>query len=376
MLAGLLLLTACAGPSVSPSAPASASEAASLPPPSTSAAPSTPPRPWEPTGLGIDGEGNLLVTDCVGGYLYRVDQSGQAARIAGTGISTPQGGLTADGIRATQADIHCPADALADVADNVLVVDHADNRIRLIDSGGMITTIVGGGPIGTSTDDGNLAGDGGPAVAATLQEPWGIVINRGNLYIADRDNHAIRIVDPTGTIATVAGSGNRGFSGNGGPATQADLSRPQSVAVDPLGNIYLSDSDNHVIRRVGLDGIITNFAGTGELGFSGDGGRATAATLSHPNGIVVDERGNLYFVDDVAHVVRRIDADGIITTVAGTGVAGFSGDGGPATAATLSAPMDLVLDDTGNLYIADAGNHRIRIVRVGGTIDTFSTGPA
>lgn len=375
-LAGLLLLTACAGPSASPRLQASASEVPSLAPPPLSVAPTAAPRPWEPTGLGIDGEGNLLVTDCLGGHVYRVDPSGQAKLIGGTGVSTIAGGLTGEGIRATQADIHCPADALADVADNVLVADHADNRIRLIDSGGLITTIAGNGPIGTSSDDGNLAGDGGPALAATLQEPWGIVINRGNLYIADRDNHAIRMVDPTGTIVTVAGSGNRGFSGNGGAATVADLSRPQSVAVDSDGNIYLSDSDNHVIRRVGLDGIIANFAGTGELGFAGDGGPATAATLSDPNGIVVDERGNLYFVDDVANVVRRIDADGIITTVAGTGEAGFSGDGGPATAATLSSPMDLIFDEAGNLYIADAGNHRIRIIRVDGTIDTFASGPA
>lgn len=375
-LVGLVLLSACAGPSASPSVAISASEAPSLAPPPISVAPSAAARLWEPTGLGIDGEGNLLVTDCLGGQVYRVDPSGQATLIAGTGASNPAGGLGPEGIRATQADINCPADALADVADNVLVVDHADNRIRLIDSGDMITTIVGSGPIGTSSDDGTLAGDGGPALAATLQEPWGIVINRGNLYIADRDNHAIRMVDPAGTITTVAGSGNRGFAGNGGPATAADLSRPQSVAVDPLGNIYLSDSDNHVIRRVGLDGIITNYAGTGEPGFTGDGGAATAATLTDPNGIVVDALGNLYVADDGAHVVRRIDADGIITTVAGTGTAGFSGDGGPANVATLSSPMDLILDDTGNLYVADAGNHCIRIVRVDGTIATFSTGPA
>lgn len=375
-LAGILLLAACAGSSASPSLQASASAgASSLPPASTSAPPTAAPRPWEPTGLGIDAEGNLLVTDCLGGHVYRVDAGGHAVQIAGTGVSTAAGGLSGEGVPAGKADIHCPADVTADVADNLLVVDHANNRIRLIDSGGLITTIVGSGPIGTSIDDGNLAGDGGPALAATLQEPWGIVIDaNGNLLIADRDNHAIRKVDPTMVITTVAGSGNRGFSGDGGPATQANLSRPQSVAVDRLGQVYFSDSDNHVIRRVALGGIITTFAGNGQAGSSGDGGPATSAMLSDPNGLVFDVRGNLFIADDAANVIRRVGLDGVITTVAGTGVAGFSGDGGPGTAATLNAPYDLIFDEAGNLYISDSANNRVRVLRADGSINTFSTG--
>jgi sugar lactone lactonase YvrE len=280
-------------------------------------------------------------------------------------------------VPALEADIHCAADAAADPEGNLLVVDHANNRIRSIGADGHIKTIIGNGPIGTGSDDGNLAGDGGPASAATLQEPWSITFSPvGILYIADRDNHAIRTVDTAGTIATVAGTGDRGYSGDGGLAIEAKMSRPQGVALDSAGNLYFTDSDNHRIRRVDSQGIITTVVGTGEPGISGDGGPATEAQIIDPNGIAFDAQGNLYFVDDVASVVRRVDTDGIITTVAGTGKAGFSGDGGPAPGAALSSPSDIAIDSDGTLYIADSGNHRIRVVGPDGRIATLSTGPA
>ena len=367
-----LLLAACTAPSPSPGQSAASSATGSS---TASAAPSLPATSsWEPTGLGFDDSGTLLVTDCIGGYLYRVDASGSALRIAGTGVSTRSGGLSGEGVLATSADLHCPADATGDAHGNILVVDHANNRIRRIDRSGLINTIIGAGPIGTGSDDGDLAGDGGPASAATLQEPWEIAFGPdGVLFIADRDNHAIRTVDAAGIIATIAGSGDRGFSGDGGLAIEANLSRPQGVAVDALGNVFFADSDNHVIRRVDEHGIITTVAGTGVESYSGDGGQATNATLIDPNGLAFDASGNLYFVDDVASVVRRIGSDGVITTVAGT-VPGFAGDGGPATAAALNTPSDIAFDPVGNLYIADGGNHRIRVVYAGGTIDTYATG--
>ena len=370
----VLLLTACsAAPSGSAIQSAEASSAAESTAPS--AAPSVFVSSWQPTGLGFDDSGNLLVTDCQGGRLYRLDASGRATVIAGSGVSSPAGGLSGEGVPALEADIHCPADATGDGHGDVVVVDHANNRIRSIDPSGIITTIIGSGPIGTGKDDGDLAGDAGPALAATLQEPWGIFFDaQGNLYFADRDNHAVRRVDLRGVITTIAGSGNRGFSGDGGSALAADLSRPQSVVTDPDANVYFSDSDNHVIRRVDADGIITTVAGTGTGGFSGYGGPAAEATLADPNGIVLDADGNLFFIDDELSMVRRVDRNGTITTVAGAGGAGFSGDGGPAEAAQLSSPLDLIFDADGNLYIADGGNHRVRVVRPDGTIETFSTG--
>lgn len=346
---------------------------------STAASPSAAPSAfvpiWEPTGLGFDRDGNLLVTDCLGGHVYRVASDGRATVIAGTGVSTVSGGLSGEGVPALEADIHCPADATADADGNLLVVDHANNRIRLIGADGLINTIIGSGPIGTASDDGNLAGDGGPALAATLQEPWCLTFGAdGLLYFADRDNHAIRTVDGAGIIATIAGIGDRGFSGDGGLAIEAKLSRPQGLAVDDLGNVYIADSDNHVIRRVDTHGLITIVAGTGKTGNSGDGGPAVDAQLADPNGVAIDADGILYFADDLAMVVRRIASDGTISTVAGIGTAGFSGDGGPGVEAALSSPGDIAFDADGNLYIADGGNHRIRVLRPDGTIDTFSIG--
>jgi sugar lactone lactonase YvrE len=231
---------------------------------------------------------------------------------------------------------------------------------------------VGNSPIGTSVDDGELTGDGGPAREASLQEPTAIAFDgAGNLYIADRDNHAIRRVDAGGIITTVAGSGDRGFAGDDGPATEAELSRPQGVAVDGAGNIYISDSENNRIRRVDASGVITTIAGTGQPGYSGDGGPALEATIVDPYVLVVDGGGNLLFSSS-GNVVRMIDANGIIRTVAGTGEGGLSGDEGPATQGQLSFPTGLVFDAAGNLYIGEVGNQRIRIVRPDGIIGTFA----
>jgi sugar lactone lactonase YvrE len=327
---------------------------------------------WAPEGLVFGPDGTLYVSDCVGGRIFRVDPAGAVSVFAGTGISSMSGGLSPDGLPATQADLHCPMGLAFDAAGNLLVVEHANNRIRAIGVDGLINTVVGNSPIGTSVDDGELTGDGGPAREASLQEPTAIAFDgAGNLYIADRDNHAIRRVDAGGIITTVAGSGDRGFAGDDEPATEAELSRPQGVAVDGAGNIYISDSENNRIRRVDASGVITTIAGTGQPGYSGDGGPALEATIVDPYVLVVDGGGNLLFSSS-GNVVRMIDANGIIRTVAGTGEGGLSGDEGPATQGQLSFPTGLVFDAAGNLYIGEVGNQRIRIVRPDGMIGTFA----
>ena len=197
--------------------------------------------------------------------------------------------------------------------------------------------------------------------------PYGVAVDgAGNLYIADTANQRIRKIDATGTITTIAGTGEYGFGGDGGPAAEAQLSFPYGVAVDGAGNLYIADTDNQRIRKVDSTGTITTIVGTGEVGFSGDGGPATEAQLVHPTGVAVDEAGNLYIADVVALRIRKVDAAGTITTIAGTGEYGFGGDGGPAADAQLSFPYGVAVDGAGNLYIADTGNQRIRKLTPGG----------
>jgi sugar lactone lactonase YvrE/pimeloyl-ACP methyl ester carboxylesterase len=232
-----------------------------------------------------------------------------------------------------------------------------------------ITTIAG-------TSVPGYSGDQGLATAAQLNGPAGLAFDTaGNLFIADTANNVVRRVDAvTGIITTVAGTGVAGFSGDGGAAINAELNKPVDLTTDRAGNIYVSDVSNARVRKINVDtGIISTFAGNGINGFSGDGGPATDAALSFPNGIKFDPAGNLFFADSLNNRIRRIDGiTGVITTVAGTGVSGFSGDGGPATNATFGFPSDVRIDTAGNIYIADFQNNRIRKVDTSGTINTIA----
>jgi sugar lactone lactonase YvrE len=210
-----------------------------------------------------------------------------------------------------------------------------------------------------------------------LRYARGLAIDsEGNLVIADTENHVIRSVSPTGLVSIVAGSGTPGFNGDGETATTADLARPRAVAVDATGALYIADSLNHRIRKVGpgaLAGrLITTVAGNGTAAFSGDGSAATAAGLAEPSGIVVDAAGNLFIADTRNHRVRRVTTTGIISTVAGVGIAGFSGDGGPAVSAQLADPAALAMDSAGNLFVADSGNNVIRKITPLGVISTVA----
>jgi sugar lactone lactonase YvrE len=194
--------------------------------------------------------------------------------------------------------------------------------------------------------------------------PLGLAIDaNGNTYFADQANHRIRKVTASGVISTLAGSGVRGFSGDGGDAAAAKMTQPSGVAVDTAGNLYIADTGNNCVRKVTTGGVISTIAGSGTTaGFSGDGGPAKSALLSGPQAVAVDSAGNVYIADTANHSVRKVSTDGVITTVAGAGVPGFSGDTGPATDARLNVPTALAVDANGNVYVADSLNQRIRIL--------------
>ena len=250
-----------------------------------------------------------------------------------------------------------------DAAGNVYFTSTLDCVFKL-DTNGFVTLAAGNSRPGYS-------GDGGPAASAQLNSPLSMAVDRaGNLFIADAGNHRVRKVSPRGIITTVAGNGTQGFSGDGGPSTSAQLNSPRGLAVDSGGNLFIADVDNHRVRRVSPDGIIATVAGNGSVGFSGDGGPATSSTL-FPRGVAVDGVGNLFIVDSPSRV-RKVSPDGIITTVAGNGTNGFSGDGGPAAGALLLNPVGVAVDAAGNLFIADSG--RVRKVSSNGIITSVSTG--
>ena len=220
-------------------------------------------------------------------------------------------------------------------------------------------------------------GDGGPATAAQIGSIQGVAVDaKGDLFLSDTNNNRVRRVDTGGIITTIAGTGTAGFSGDGGPAGSAQLNLPYGLAVDAAGNLYIADLGNNRVRKVSPDGIIVTIAGTGVEGYSGDGGQANAAQLYTPRDVAVDAAANLYIAEFEGHRVRKVTPAGVIATVAGTGVAGLGGDGGPATVAELSFPAGLAVDRTGALYIADSGNNRVRKILSGGVISTLLGGSA
>jgi sugar lactone lactonase YvrE len=280
--------------------------------------------------------------------------------IAGTGDS----GFGGDFGDALSAQLNAPSAVAVDVLRNLYIADTRNNRIRRVDTDRRISTIAGTGSPGFS-------GDGGPAVAAQLNQPLGVAVDvQGNLYIADTLNQRIRKVDLFGRISTIAGTGSNGFSGDGGPAVQAQLSRVVGLAVDFFGNVYAADVDNNRIRKIDPLGRITTVAGSAAGGFAGDGRRATAAQLNQPRDVAVDGLGQLYIADTSNNRIRRVNLSGIISTVAGNGEAGFSGDGRVATEASLNFPRGVAMDQAGQVYIADMMNNRIRMVNFQGVIST------
>ena len=314
-----------------------------------------------PFGVTLDGAGNLYIADRDNHRIRKVDAAGVISTVAGDGTE----GFGGDGGAAVAAQLRSPTGVAPDGAGNLYIADRDNHRIRKVDAAGVISTVAGDG-----TEDGSgrgvYGGDGGAAVAAQLNYPNDVALDAaGNLYIADERNNRIRKVDAAGVISTVAGDGTCCYGGDGGPAWAARLSVPTGVALDGAGNLYIANERSHRIRKVDAGGGISTVAGDGTRGFGGDGGPATAAQLRSPWGVATDGAGNLYIADTSNSRIRKVDLTGVISTVAGDGTRGFGGDGGAAVAAQLYLPTGAALDGAGNLYIADFGNSRIRKVDVG-----------
>ncbi|MGP8214166.1 MAG: T9SS type A sorting domain-containing protein [Bacteroidia bacterium] len=275
-------------------------------------------------------------------------------------------GYSGDGGQATAAELHMAAGVALDASGNLYIADQGNNRIRKVNKSGVITTVAGNGT-------GGYSGDGGQATAAELFTPFQVAVDaKGNLYIADNQNSRVRMVSSTGIITTIAGTGDFGYSGDGGPATAAEVNGPEGIGVDASGNVYVVDNANERIRIINTSGIITTIAGNGTGSYSGDGGQATAAEIYEPTGVSIDANGNLYIADSQNNRIRKVNTSGVISTVAGNGVSGFGGDGGQATAAELSVAFGIAVDANGNFYIGDAQNARIRMVNSSGVISTIA----
>jgi uncharacterized protein (TIGR03437 family) len=284
--------------------------------------------------------------------------------VAGKGVAS----FTGQGSSAATAQLIAPQKVAVDSAGNIYFSDSYFNQVFKVSPTGIITVVAGSGTAGYS-------GDGGQATAAQLDSPMGLAFDSNkNLYIADADNNVIRKVTPAGVISTIAGTGEPGGSGDGQQATKATLFFPSGVAVDKSGTVYIADQLNSKIRMVNSAGVISTFAGTGQLGYGGDNGPATGAALFFPQGVAVDAGGNVYIADTDNGLVRKVTASTkVITSIAGTaGYIGYGGDGGQATSAVLYDPQDVAVDSLGNVYIADFGNNRVREVTPLGIISLFA----
>jgi len=328
-----------------------------------------------PTGVALDANGNIFIADQGNNVIREVEfygtygDYGIITTVAGNG----NGGYSGDGGAATNASLGSPSSLAVDANGNLFIVDQGNNRIREVDTNGIITTVAGSG-------NRIFSGDGGAATNADLNNPCGVAVDtNGNLFILDQFNNRVRKVDTNGIITTVAGGAGGyygGYSGDGGAATNAQLNNPYGVKMDVSGNLFIADLGNGVIRKVNTNGIITTVAGNGRFGPPNNGGVATNSNLYSPLGVAVDGNDNIFIADQGNNLIEKVDTNGIIKIVVGVGGGsywgGYSGDGGPATDAELAHPCDVIVDADKNLFIADQVNNRIREVVASGQYPTLT----
>ncbi len=275
-------------------------------------------------------------------------------------------GFSGDGGAATDAELDSPCGVAVDNIGNIFIGDWSNSRVRKINTAGTISTIAGNGVA-------SYSGDGGPATAAEIYKDVSVTVDdKDNVYIADQFNNRVRKVNTSGIITTVAGNGVGSFNGDGGPATAAEIYSPTDLKVDKAGNIFIADVLNQRVRKVNTSGIISTIAGNGLVGFSGDGSAATTAELNWPYGIAIDSSDNVYIGDYKGARIRMVNTSGIITTVAGNGVGSYSGDGGPATASEVNYPYGFIVDPSQKLYFSDSYNNVIRVINTSGVISTVA----
>ncbi|MEX2015402.1 MAG: NHL repeat-containing protein [Candidatus Hydrogenedentales bacterium] len=305
----------------------------------------------KPTAVAVDSAGNVYIADHENGRVRKVSMDGTITTVMGTGNSEMQ---QEDVLPAIETNLTRAYGIAVDFDDNLYVISRGHHKLFKVTADGTATRIAGTGTPGFS-------GDGGPAAQAQLNSSNHLIADdAGNLYIADSGNRRVRKIDTSGVITTIAGSGVEGFSGDGGPATEAQMTGGSAIDRDTQGNLYVADFENHRIRKIDAAGIITTFAGTGAHLFNGDGLKATESNIGEPTGVACDAEGNVYIADQVNNRIRVVTPDGLMHTIAGTGKRGYEGDGGPAEAARINVPDIICVDSTGNVIFPDYLNHTVR----------------
>jgi DNA-binding beta-propeller fold protein YncE len=319
-----------------------------------------------PMGIAEDRFGNIYVSDRKERLVWKIQPTGRATVIAGTGKTTGSKGLTRSPAIARDVDFATPEGLVVDKDGNILLADSLNHAILKIDADGYLTRFAGNGQQGFN-------GDGIQATEASLALPYDVRLDsKGNVYISDVMNHRIRRVDANGMISTVAGTGVADYSGDGGLAVNAQLNTPYGIFLDRDDNLLIADSENHVIRKVTSDGIIRTFAGSGQRGYDGDGGPALTAKFDSPQALAIDSSDRVYIGDEHNNAIRVIEVDGTVRTLVGTRGPGFSGDGGPASVAQIADPENILIRRDGSVLISARDNARLRIISPDGIISTFA----